>query len=119
MPLFGDPDDSVPGGSVGMRRLSYRTQQWKYVVNDPMNLFDRPNSPVSETVRRRHYSEQLYDFEADPTETANVLAAHPEVAQALRAKIWEQQRAAPKSTAPVALDDSIRERLKTLGYIAD
>jgi arylsulfatase A-like enzyme len=117
--LFADVDASVPGGRVGIRRLAYRTLHWKYVVNDPVMLFDRPDSPVPEALRRRYYSEELYDVDADSAETVNVLPAHPEIADALRSAVQTQQASTATKTAPMALDDSVRARLRELGYLAD
>ena len=78
-----------------------RTSGWKYI-----------DAPAAE----------LYDLEADPGETANVLDTRPEVVRRLRAEmeaVIKRQAAPPPGAAPgPAADSETRRKLESLGYIA-
>jgi arylsulfatase A-like enzyme len=116
---FGDVIDSQYDVRLGFRRLGIRTLEWKFIVNDPIpfeNMDDQP--PITEEMRRRYYSTELYDLRADPGETTNVVVAHPDLAAMFFKKIWAYQSAASTSE-PMRLDDTTRAKLKSLGYIAD
>ncbi len=107
-------------GHVGFRRTGVRTPAWKFVANEPIPLVDRRNPPpVAPELRRRHFSEELYDLRADPGETTNVIAEHPEQAAALRARMAHYRTRDPDgpSSEPIDLDATSRERLRSLGYL--
>ncbi len=59
---------------------------------------------------------ELYDLQADPEETHNLIAARPDDAQALRAKLTQLDTAAPR-TARRTDDPEAAERLRALGYV--
>ncbi|MBI3767349.1 MAG: sulfatase [Deltaproteobacteria bacterium] len=104
---------------LGFRRLGIRTLEWKFIVNDPIpfeNVDDPP--PITEEMRRRYYSAELYDLRADPGETTNVITAHPDLAASFFKKVWAYQ-SVDSSSEPIRLDDTMREKLKSLGYLAD
>jgi arylsulfatase A-like enzyme len=63
-------DNEVPVG--------VRTQNWKYLVSAYYRGLKLPVSP---------WGNQLYDLKADPSESYNVAAAHPEVAAAMKAHL--------------------------------
>lgn len=71
-------------------------------------------------------SEALYDLRRDPAEGANVIAAHPDVAAALRIALQEWRAAQPpyvpardrdpEERGDAPLSPAQRERLRSLGY---
>ena len=83
----------------------------------------RAEGAAAAVLRRRiDLGLQLYDLEADPGESANVAAAHPEVVAGLRRRIrlhrtaTHAQRDALGERTDVALGPDERERLRQLGY---
>ncbi len=58
--------------------------------------------------------EELYDLTRDPDELHNVIAQAPPALEPLRSRLqaWVQEKAEPAS----ALSDSVKERLRALGY---
>lgn len=58
---------------------------------------------------------ELYDLVADPGETENLVASHPEVVTKLRAEVHRQR--APL-VAPAKVSQATRERLAALGYVS-
>jgi len=95
--------------------LSVRDRRWK--------LIHVPN-PVDRQLQRGTEWE-LYDWRADPGETRNEVAAHPEEAERLRRALrawaapWRETAyaRAPSLTAPP--DEAAVKRLRALGYIGD
>ncbi len=67
--------------------------------------------------------EELYDLAADPGETANVVAAHPEVVARLRATLRASLEAAKLhpyqavTVEDVAMPTELRQALESLGYL--
>lgn len=59
---------------------------------------------------------ELYDLAADPGETRDLAAAHPERLAAARARLAAWQRGAAAAPDGEALDPATRERLRALGY---
>lgn len=115
--LFSDLVDPATGLQVGFRRVGVRSEDWKYVINDPIPLVDR-DIALPEEVRRKYYSTELYDLNADPGETTNVVAQHADLDEHFRNEVWDQQRSRDL-TQPIVLDESTRDRLRALGYLAD
>jgi choline-sulfatase len=76
--------------------LSWRDERWAYI-----------ESPHPE----------LYDRQADPGETRNVLGDHPEVAEEI-VKRLEKLAREPELPGSEALDEDSRRKLEALGYIA-
>ncbi len=123
--LFAEIVDKENDMRVPYRRLGWRTPRWKLIINDPMAFGEFHLEAVEikdEASRAPYYSEELYDLAADPGETANVVAEHPDVAATLRAKIRQVRR--PSASGPAAvpapvrpLDQRSRDRLRSLGYL--
>jgi arylsulfatase A-like enzyme len=61
--------------------------------------------------------EELFDLTADPGETTNVIAEHPEIAERLRHQLWSTLEQANDTSAE--LDAETRERLRAMGYLDD
>ncbi len=62
---------------------------------------------------------ELYDLRADPAEQKNVLAAEPEAAASLRARLQELRQTMRRVEAPsVELDRQALEALRELGYLS-
>ena len=62
---------------------------------------------------------ELYDLQADPAEMTNVLAARPDVANDLAARLEQTRRGMTSAKAnPVALDTRALKTLQSLGYLA-
>ncbi len=60
---------------------------------------------------------ELYDLEADPGETRNLLEQQPQEARRLHEALVAF-RSRERSAAPVGADPEVAERLKALGYVA-
>jgi Flp pilus assembly protein TadD len=60
---------------------------------------------------------ELYDLEADPGETHNLLEQHPQEAGRLKAAL-ATFRAQERASTATATDPEVAERLKALGYVA-
>lgn len=116
--LFGEIRNADGKVELGYRKLGVRTPKWKFVVNDPSPLSDVDDSPeVTQEIRAKFYSEELYDLEADPGETTNVIRSHRDVASRLLAEVGRRQSIAPVASEDFRLDDASRDRLRSLGYI--
>lgn len=103
---------------VAFRRLGVRTPDWKFVVNDPVPIMDHDNpAPVTEAMRRQHFSEALYDLRSDPGETRNVIGNHADLAARFRSRLAQYQTAHTSGSERLELDASDRERLRSLGYL--
>lgn len=93
--VVGDWEDL----DTGEVRLAVRTHDWKYIERDA-----RP---------------ELYDLNADPDEQDNVVDDHPDVVTEFEA-LLDDHRAAVDATAEdigsVEMDESVKERLRELGY---
>jgi arylsulfatase A-like enzyme/Tfp pilus assembly protein PilF len=62
--------------------------------------------------------DELYDLQNDPHETSSIVAARPQVRQAMRGAI-ERLIAATPLAAPEAVTAADRERLAALGYVGN
>jgi len=63
---------------------------------------------------------ELYDLQADPNETKNLIAEKPDVADHLKRELWSWMAtsgAAGAAPAAVPLDHGTEARLRSLGYI--
>lgn len=78
------------------RESALREGRWKLVRSLPRR--DGRADPT------RPMRTQLFDLDADPEETANVAAEHPEVAERLRTRLdaWASSAASPLESPPVA-----------------
>ncbi|HSL17811.1 MAG TPA: sulfatase-like hydrolase/transferase [Methylomirabilota bacterium] len=92
-----------------------RTERWKYRL-------ERPSDPSGETTQR------LFDIVADPMETDDLAARHPEIVAELRTRYEEFARSLadrtaspgdgePGPTAPHQIDEETRRQLEALGYV--
>ena len=113
------------------RILTIRSEHWRLVHNPSRATpFCMPPTP--------HYTvaaEELYDHRADPREQDNVIAAHPDVADRLRAQLLSRYPAEPARDGGRVgdsfedrvgdrsedrfEDDETREALRALGYLPD
>jgi arylsulfatase A-like enzyme len=93
---------------------------WKYYRNDAAKKADRrsclaqppPDQEIS-------FREELYDVRADPRETHNLVAEHPEIASELREALEAIEGEFGRSGKHRAmdLDEMTREQLEALGYL--
>ena len=63
---------------------------------------------------------ELYDLEADPHETKNLIDERPEVAALLKRQLWRwMANSAPAAPPPaeVRVEGQAEEQLRSLGYI--
>ncbi|WP_168442721.1 sulfatase family protein [Pontiella desulfatans] len=78
LPVWTGESTASPRSEVPTRSpnaiYSIRQGKWKYIEHDPGN----PTGRVTEN------TDQLYDLDADPGETQNLFALHPEVAAPLK-----------------------------------
>jgi len=107
-PLVLDPGTERPGlaySETYFPRFHYGWQHLRSVRDGTWKLIEAPRP-------------ELYDVRQDPGETANVYDDHPEVAEALRARLGEMAgdgtQAAPDNET---LDPETLERLAALGYM--
>jgi arylsulfatase A-like enzyme len=93
---------------------------WKYYRNDAAKKADRSSclaqpSPDQEI----SFREELYDVRADPHETKNLIAEHPEIASELRDALHtvEEEFGRAGTHRAIGLDEMTREQLEALGYL--
>ena len=82
--LLGDPSQPVRESLVVHSAdgvFAIRKGPWKWIEGEPVDEV----KPGSRKVRADEYHAQLYDTQADPAETTDVAAAHPEVVADLKA----------------------------------
>jgi hypothetical protein len=79
-------------------KLSVRDGDWKYIFAS--------ESPA-----------ELYDLAADPGERDDVLAEHPERAEAMRAQLEAHIASLPKLQDAAPLSEETRRALQALGYV--
>ena len=95
--VVGDWSEDNRGG--GERRYAYRDRRWKYIEIDGAGA--------------------LYDLDADPGETTDVAAAHPDECDRIRG-VLDDHRRAIEATADdldaVRMDEATKQRLRDLGY---
>ncbi|HEY2388150.1 MAG TPA: sulfatase [Candidatus Binatia bacterium] len=116
--LFADVIDVAKDTRLGFRRVGFRTRQWKLVMNDPVPFGDVADpEPIDPDTRRHYYHEELYDLATDPAEEHDVIRDHPDVAIALRRRVWLAQPKPTDVKAAVPIAPTTRERLKSLGYV--
>jgi arylsulfatase A-like enzyme len=95
----------IKNEKTGARDIAIRTEKWKYIKRLAKDRVEEiswwkaiSGSPVTVP------PEELYDLEADPLETKNVISEHPDVAAELRTRLdaWyakvNSQRQPTKST---------------------
>ncbi len=98
--------------------ISINEDNFKFILNKKIS------SPYSKRLARNFDGSQieLYDLEKDPRETKNLAAniAYRDMCFELLSNInrlYEQADEMKKENDEVTLDQSLRERLKALGYI--
>ena len=83
-----------PAHNLCSKLFGVRTEKWKYI--------DAPRP-------------ELYDIEADPAESANLIDLYPEVVERLRERLIENL---PKDeSGRREIDDETREKLAAIGYV--
>lgn len=96
------------------RKRAIRTDRFKYVER-------LPEGGACRYCGYEHApDEELYDLQADPGETDNVVDDRPEVAERLAAELsgWVAARGEPTAgQGSVEADDAALERLEDMGYI--
>lgn len=98
---------------VGPRRVGLRGMGFKYIATVGPGKRRYPLDPTPP----KH---QLYDLNADPEERRNLAEARPELAATLREFLENQRqglRGMPEPELSDPVDPSLRERLRSLGYI--
>ncbi|WP_449284320.1 sulfatase-like hydrolase/transferase [Maioricimonas rarisocia] len=117
--ITGEADEPIRESLVLAPRreknLALRAGRWMYISsqgdggfgNDrggprAVALSGRPNSDITPNgrIRKDAPKAQLYDLEADPAQTTNVLREHPEQAQKMRERLQEIRRSS--ATRPVS-----------------
>jgi len=70
-------------------------------------------------LHRSDEGDALFDLEADPGETTNVIARHPEIARSMRRRIDDTLASArvPEADVPDGLPEELVEELRGLGYV--
>jgi arylsulfatase A-like enzyme len=103
----------------GPERKSVRTDAYKYILTLP------ESAPEGLGPRADHYNsvlavapgEELYLLQEDPSETRNVVAEHPELAEQLRLLIEPLLKVEGPQGAFVDRDEELMEALRRLGYV--
>lgn len=100
------------------RRRGLRTQQWKYVLNEPWQMLDVSNPPpIPDELARRERSEELYDLRSNPLELARArISDRPDLLDEFRARVEAQGRGQVAPSQRRELDEAAKERLRSLGY---
>lgn len=95
------------------RKRAIRTARFKYVERLP------DGGPCRYCGYEHAPDEELYDLDADPGETDNVVDDRPEVADRLAADLsgWVAARGEPTAGRAIETDDAALERLEDMGYI--
>jgi arylsulfatase A-like enzyme len=90
------PVSAYPPGDIGIR-----TNQWKLILRKNPQLLNKVSWPKFITGKPRPIDNvELYDLVADPLETRNVAAEHPEVAADLKARLMAWDADVEKRKAP-------------------
>jgi arylsulfatase A-like enzyme len=114
-PFLSAPADDVP--AQVRRRLVEAAPRWR-----PEHARSRsvrtPRFKLVEQPSLEGYVRRLYDLAADPGQTEEVSAAHPEVAARLGEELTRWSRGLDRRQ-PVVRDEEDVEALRTLGYIED
>jgi arylsulfatase A-like enzyme len=104
--------------ALGFRRMGLRSPRWMFIRNEPWPFIDqRDPQPIADAVRRRLTSEELYDMAADPRQSANLVADHPETATTLRTRLAAYQSLEHESGGFRPVDERDIEKLRSLGYV--
>jgi len=110
LPLMADPDRQSPTYAYSESMAPSLQYGWSALYSLRTSDYKFIEAPRSE----------LYDLRADPGESVNVLADHPEIAEALRAEL-ERVREESAAGAPEAqqanLDEQTLSMLASLGYV--
>jgi arylsulfatase A-like enzyme len=112
------PDDPDPFTITGMR--INRTRYYRPWV--------QTRGDVNVVVRDGHWkgiwnadleSLELYDLDADPRETTDLSAAHPELAKTMQAaaREWMSSCNVTEPLRAEPLDDKTMDELRSLGYV--
>jgi arylsulfatase A-like enzyme len=118
MPPRVKPDgEDRSGVLLGKPAVRNRTLFWEYGRNDssfryPPQSNDRsPNLALREgkwkfLINADGNNPQLYDLDADPTESQNVVASHPQIAATLEKKLLAWRRSLPTLPSKVSAKDA-------------
>lgn len=109
-----------------------RGDQWDYAFTESGFALDYQRSITSERYKLVYVPDagnrrimtgrelELYDLEADPHETKNLIDERPEVAALLKRQLWRwMANSAPAAPPPaeVRVEGQAEEQLRSLGYI--
>lgn len=133
--LAGLPSDpEAEGKSLRplLRGEHPKGDSWDYAFTESGFAFDYQRSITSERYKLVYVPDagnrrimqgrelELYDLEADPRETRNLVDERPEVAAVLERQLWRwMAQAGPTAPPPTAVrvDGQAEEQLRSLGYI--
>lgn len=111
MPYIAGPNKAVPNPTLFWRagaNFAIRDGDWKMWLVNRAEPGEKPAETPAVTPEGAHavvsslgQYVMLYDLKADPSETRNLAAAHPDVVARLRAKIeaWDKSNVAPQWTS--------------------
>ena len=119
--LLSDHDDGVLAtyafSERGATVASVRSNRWRYVFNpeeEALGLGRGVESDYSYRIER----EELYDLQADPDETMNIIHEHPELGEKLRRLLVEwREETEVESHRDQEFDQATLDELRALGYI--
>jgi len=81
---------AFPPGSYPPGDMAIRTKEWKLIIRKNPRLLEKVSWYAFITGKELLYGDlELYDLQADPLETTNVVDKHPEVVAKLKAKLLE------------------------------
>jgi len=114
-------DDSVQGRDLNLTGESSPADY--FIESVTANRYYDTNTLVGLVSRNWKYIHttrpELYDLDADPNESDNVVAANERIARGMTERIEEMLRVERNTAgAPAALDDEARRRLAALGYLS-
>ena len=120
--MLSDTNDDVSAiyafSERGANVASVRSNRWRYVSNPKEEALGQASQATESGYRYRIQKEELYDLEADPDETTNIIHERPDLGEKLKNLLaaWRQETEKDTYQNP-ELDQATLDELRALGYI--
>ena len=116
----GDAERSLVYSGGNHHRAALISGRFKFYRNDRrLKTNRRANFRRPEDAAEYEFTDELYDIEADPRETRNVIDEHPEIAERFREELRRLTIDLSRDTRSTSteIDETTRRQLEALGYI--